>query len=104
MGYGDIVVITHLGRAIIVLSVIIGITTTSILLIFFMRLMEQDTSEEESHALLGVLERKREVAKAHVERVETQIGYAGKKVPQEKQRMASATPVRGHSTYLILTG
>ena len=50
VGYGDIVVVTHLGRVIIVLSVIIGITTTSILLIFFMRLMEQDTSEEESHA------------------------------------------------------
>ena len=49
VGYGDITVCTLLGRAIMVVSIIIGITTTSILLIFFMRLMEQDTSEEESH-------------------------------------------------------
>lgn len=50
VGYGDINVITWIGRAIMVMSVIIGITTTSILLIFFMRLMEQDSNEEQSHA------------------------------------------------------
>ncbi len=50
VGYGDIIVITQLGRAIMVISVIIGITTTSILLIFFMRVMEQDSNEEQSHA------------------------------------------------------
>jgi hypothetical protein len=33
-----------------VISIIVGITTASILLIFFMRLMEQDTNEEQSHA------------------------------------------------------
>jgi multisubunit Na+/H+ antiporter MnhC subunit len=50
VGYGDITVSTYIGRAIMVLSIIIGITTTSILLIFFMRLMEQDSNEEESHS------------------------------------------------------
>ena len=44
VGYGDIVVVTYWGRVIIVLSIIIGITTTSILLTFFMRVMEQYTS------------------------------------------------------------
>lgn len=46
VGYGDITVSTYIGRAIMAISIIIGITTTSILLIFFMRLMEQDSSEE----------------------------------------------------------
>lgn len=50
VGYGDITVNTTLGRGIMVVSIIIGITTTSILLIFFMRLMEQDSNEEESHS------------------------------------------------------
>ncbi len=50
VGYGDFIVITHLGRGIMVISVIIGITTNSILLIFFMRVMEQDSNEEQSHA------------------------------------------------------
>ena len=50
VGYGDIVVITTIGRVFMVISIIIGITTASILLIFFMRLMEQDTNEEQSHA------------------------------------------------------
>jgi len=45
VGYGDITVSTYIGRAIMAISIIIGITTTSILLIFFMRLMEQDSSE-----------------------------------------------------------
>ena len=71
-----------------VVSIIIGITTTSILLIFFMRLMEQDSSEEESHSrnafiylVLSILEQKKELAKAMVERVETQVTYLSKKVP-----------------------
>lgn len=50
VGYGDITVNTPLGRGLMVVSIIIGITTTSILLIFFMRLMEQDSNEEESHS------------------------------------------------------
>lgn len=50
VGYGDIVVVTIIGRVICVFSILIGITTTSMLLIFFMRLMEQNTHEEESHA------------------------------------------------------
>ena len=50
VGYGDMTVITTLGRFIMVISIIIGITTASILLIFFMKLMEQDTNEEQSHA------------------------------------------------------
>jgi multisubunit Na+/H+ antiporter MnhC subunit len=52
VGYGDIIVITSLGRYLIIFSIIIGITTTSILLIFFMRLMEQDSNEEQSHACI----------------------------------------------------
>jgi len=50
VGYGDITVITTLGRVHVVLSIVVGITTASILLIFFMRFMEQDTNEEQSHA------------------------------------------------------
>jgi hypothetical protein len=45
VGYGDIVVATDLGRFIMVVSIIIGITSTSIILIFFMRLMQQDSKE-----------------------------------------------------------
>ena len=55
VGYGDMTVSTHVGRAIMVISVIIGITTTSILLIFFMRLMEQDTNEEQSHTCTSTM-------------------------------------------------
>ena len=85
VGYGDITVSTYLGRAIIVVSIIIGITTTSILLIFFMRLMQQDSNEEESHSLLTILEQKKELMKAMVKRVETQVTYLSKKVPAEKR-------------------
>jgi len=45
VGYGDITASTYIGRGVMVVSIIIGITTTSIILIFFMRLMEQDTNE-----------------------------------------------------------
>jgi len=41
VGYGDVNVITIFGRAISIICVLIGVTSTSLLLIFFMRLMEQ---------------------------------------------------------------
>lgn len=53
MGYGDITVITILARAILVLSIIIGITTTSILLIFFMKLMYQILARK-NHILIKI--------------------------------------------------
>lgn len=83
VGYGDVNVATIFGRMVAILIILVGVTNTSLLLILFMRLMELSNQEEESHFLLESLERKVNLTKARVIRIENEWIHSNTRCTRE---------------------
>lgn len=81
VGYGDIVPISIFGRLVTLLIIMAGVTNTALLLILFMRLMELRGEEEESLFLLESLEKKVNLTKARVFRIENEWIYSNIRCP-----------------------